>query len=251
MPRKLKDIDVEEISLVRSAANRRKFIILKKEFSKMEWIEILKSFLGEEDEDFKLQDEDIEKAKQLPSGALKAITGALNILNKYKDVFPSDVLNAIKTLTKYAAYAYPEKKSAEPTDEEYIEDLVEKAGAKLSKATKVQLLKIKKIVDDLLDQTQKSTKDKYGDLPEEVQKALDEYERLKKAEEERIRKAKEEEEKKQKEEFENLKKEIEELKKSIEKKKRVRKGIEGQDDDGEDDDNTPKWPSLTGQTKED
>jgi len=207
------------------------------------FIEILKSFFEED-----LKEEEIEKAKKLPDAALKAISGALNILNKYKDVFPEDVLNAIKTLTRYASYAYPEK-SAELSDEEFVE-MLEKAGAKLSKATKEQLLKIKKIIDELLGE--KDVAKKYGDLPEEVVKKLEDYERLKAEEEERVRKAKEEEEKKKQKELEELKKKVEELEKAIEKKARVRKGIESQDDDDNSgDDGGVKWPSLISISKGD
>ena len=207
-----------------------------------EFVDILKSFFEEG-----LKEEEIEKAKKLPDEALKAISGALKILNKYKDVFPDDVVSAIKTLTKYASYAYPEK-SAKMTDDEFLQEL-EKAGAKLSKATKEQLVKIKKIIDELLGE--KDVAKKYGDLPEDVTKKLEEYEQLKAEKEEQLKKAKEEEEKKKQQEIEDLKKKVEELEKAIEKKARVRKGIESQDDDDDSGSDGPKWPSLINLAKGD
>lgn len=262
MPRKLEDIDVEEISLVGSAANRRRFLILKKEIQ-MGWLELLKSFLGgeEENEEFKLTEEDIAKAKEMSESAIKAISGALNILNKYKDVFPPDVIAAMKTLTKYAAYGYPEKKSAELEDEEFTKYLIEKAGAKLSKATIEQLEKIKDIVEKLIGAKDKDVKkgltdDEYEKLPADIKVRLARATELEEAEKDRVKKAQENEEAEREKRIKTLEDEIAELKKSRGKKK----GLKPEEDDDEhddkdkdeDDDYTksvkknkgPLWPSL-------
>ena len=226
----------------------------------MDLAEILKSILGEDDEHLEilmkiakgedLTDEDIAKAKEIPEKALKAIGGALNILDKYKDDYPQDILNAIKTLAKYAAYGYgkyPAKKGM--TDEELLAELTdfEKAGAKLSKATIEQIKKIIDICQKLVGEKEKKIK-KEGDekLSPETIKKLEEYERLRKAEEDRIKKEKEDAEKAKQKEVDELKRRIEKL----EKRKPVKKGIEGQDEDEDKDDDTPRWPSLTGSEEE-
>jgi len=52
MPRKIFDIDISEITLCKSPANRKKFFIKKsKEKPMKEFIENLKKFVAEEDED--------------------------------------------------------------------------------------------------------------------------------------------------------------------------------------------------------
>lgn len=258
MPRKLEDIDVEEISLVESAANRRRFLILKKE-TQMEWIESLKKFLdgGDEDEEFKLKDEDIAKAKEMDEKAIKAISGALNILEKYKDVFPQDVLNAMKTLTKYAAYGYPEKKKSELEGEEYAKELIEKAGAKLSKATREQLEKIMKIIEDLIGKKEDSAKEDFDKLPDkEVKVRLAKLASMEDAEKERIRKEEEEKDKDREGRIKTLEDEIKKLKKGRGESDQLKDEDDDEDDDkdkGGDDDpykkavkknKGPLWPSF-------
>jgi Arc/MetJ-type ribon-helix-helix transcriptional regulator len=234
MARKLKDIDVAEISLVDAAANREKFFIVKRRQA-MEFFELLKKFLGDED----VSDEDIAKAKELSEKAIKAIQGALNILTKYKEDMPSDVLNAIKTLTKYASYGYPAKK-AELTQEEFIEEILQKAGARLSKATVEQLKKIQSIVEGLIGEKEKTRKDKFGDVSDEVRERLEKLEKLEKEEADRKKKEKEKADADKQKEIDDLKKRLEKL----EKKKPVRKSVKGQEGDDDEDDDTVKWPSL-------
>lgn len=215
-----------------------------------EFIEELKKFMAEDDEDIEgaLEKEDIEKAEKVPDVAMKAIKGALNILNKYKKDMPDDVLAAIKTLAKYAAYGYPAAKQ---------EDL-DKAGAKLSKTTRDQLAKILGLLKEspkainmlktLLGQ--EVEKDEGGDgdekLNPETLAKLEEYKELKKAKEEELTK---EAEQKQEEKIvgiinkalkdANLK-EIPK-KKSIDDpgegdKKKIKKGADDEDED--------QWPSV-------
>jgi len=241
MPRKLKDIDVAEISLVDNAANQLKFFILKRRQQMDEFIKLLKSFMGEDDEEFKLSEEDIAKAEKLDEKAIKAIQGALNILNKYKDVYPTDILKAIKTLTKYASYgySYPATKS-----EDIIEELtdVEKAGRKLSKATIEQLRKALEIIRGLIKEKEDDIT-KGEKLPPEVVEKLEKLAEYEKAEKERIEKERIEKEKKQEEFIKELKERIEKLEKS----KGIKKSIDGQDDDDKDKDKGVKWPSLISQ----
>jgi len=241
MPRKLEDLDVAEISLVDNAANRKKFYIIKRRKEMEEFVKLLKSFMGEDDEEFKLSEEDIAKAGKLDEKAIKAIQGALNILNKYKDVYPADVLKAIKTLTKYASYgySYPAAKS-----EDIIEELtdVEKAGRKLSKATIEQLRKALEIIESLIKEKEEDVT-KGEKLPPEVVKKLEKLAKLEKAEKERIEKEKEQKEKEREELIKQLKERVEKL----EKMKGIKKSIDSQDDDDKDKDKRVKWPSLVSQ----
>lgn len=228
MPRKLEDILVDELSICEAAANKKKFFIQKQEKKMEELIEILKSFMGEDE----LEEEDIAKAKEMPDAAMKAIKGALNILNKYKDDFPSDILTAIKTLTKYASYGYPAKKEA-LSDEEVIEALekinVEKLETKLSKATKDRIMKIIDQLKEILEIGEKKLKkeiDDFDKLPDDIKTKLIEHQQLKKAEAERIQKEKEDKEKARDEKIEKMEKELEAL-----KKEKVEKlGLEGDED---------------------
>lgn len=248
MARKLKDIDVAEISLVDSAANQEKFFIIKRS-KLMDWIETLKKFLGEDE----LSEEDIAKAEGMPDDEVTAIQKDLDVLSNYDDGMPDDVLTAIRDLAKRASLKGSDGKE-ELTDEEFIEEVIEKAGARFSKATIEQLKKIKDAVEKLLKDQEDLEKDKFGKLPPDVVKKLKRAEDLEKAEKERLIKEKEDSDKAKEKEISDLKKRLEKL----EKKKRVRKGIEGQESDDDDkgetgdvDDDGPKWPSLTSPEEED
>jgi len=154
MARKLKDLDIEEISLVDAGAVRKTFYIKKQRRSLMDLIDILKDMLGPDTE---LSDDEVKKAKELTEDAAKAIAGALKILNKYKDDMPDDVLAAIKTLAKYASYGYPAKKSA---DVDFVVELtdIEKAGARLSKATIEELKKAIEILRGIIGEREENLK---------------------------------------------------------------------------------------------
>ena len=73
MPRKLKEIEADEVSLVDKAANKTKFFILKRSKLMDEFIKILKQWFGED----VLTDEEIAKAKELPNHAFEPPSGAL------------------------------------------------------------------------------------------------------------------------------------------------------------------------------
>lgn len=254
MPRKLFDIDVDEITICESAANRKKFFIKKQEDSMKEFIEELKKFMAEDDEDIEevLTKEDIEKAEKISDKAIKAIKGALNILNKYKADMPDDVLAAIKTLAKYAAYGY-----GYPAKKEDEEDL-EKAGAKLSKTTRDQIQKaldhikespkavvVLKTLLGLEVKKEEEGEEKTGDeerISPEIQAKLERLAELEKAEKERVEK---ESEKKQKEDIQKM---IDERLEQLElKEKPTKKSIDGQDDDEKNkgaDDEEDEYPSI-------
>lgn len=127
MSKRLTDIEVEEVSLVRRAANRRKFLLLKED-DVDELVELLKLALENEDD----VDEALGKAK-LSDKAAKAVKGALKLLNAYKDELPDDILKTLADLGGYG-YAEPEKKGDDEDDDEDLEkmdDLPEWAAEKI------------------------------------------------------------------------------------------------------------------------
>jgi len=225
-----------------------------------EFIEELKKFMAEDDEDIEevLTKEDIEKAEKLSDKVIKVIKGALNILNKYKADMPDDVLTAIKALAKYAAYGY-----GYPVKKEEKEDL-EKAGAKLSKTTRVQIQRaldyfkespkgigVLKTLLGLGVEKEEEGDEKIGDekktgdeerISPEIQAKLEKLAELEKAEKERLEK---ELEKKQKDDIQKM---IDERLEQLElKEKPTKKSIDGQEDDekkGADDEEEDEYPSI-------
>lgn len=239
MPRKLKEIEADEVSLVDKAANKTKFFILKRSKLMDEFIKILKQWFGED----VLTDEEIAKAKELPTEIVKAAKSALESLSEHKDVYPDNYLDALNVVVKGALI---ERKITVTDETEFdIEKLTEE---QFSKATLKQLKKLKEIVDGLLTAKEDTTKSKDGEkLSDEMVAKLEELEEYKRKEKEATEKAATEEKEKEQERLKKLESEIEELK----KKRGVKKGIEGQEGDKEDgDEDTPKWSSLTkGQAK--
>lgn len=234
MPRKLKEIEADEVSLVDKAANKTKFFILKRSKLMDEFIKILKQWFGED----VLTDEEIAKAKELPTETVEAATSALESLSEHKDVYPDDYLDALNMIIKGALI---ERKITVTDETEFdIEKLTEE---QFSKATLKQLKKLKEIVDGLLKAKEETTKSKDGEkLSDEVVAKLEELDEYKRKEKEAAEKTAADEKKKEQEEIQKLKDDIEELK----KKRGVKKGIEGQEGGKEDDDeDTPKWTSLT------
>lgn len=145
--RKLEDIVVEEISLVAVPATRKQFYIKKGEEEMDEFNILYKSLFGRD-----LTEVELAKAKELPEDALKAVKAAAKTLDKYKEDFGADLKGALETLVKYSSYGYPAKKSDEDVSKEMIAELtdVEKAGKRLSKATRDQLEKMVEILKSLL-----------------------------------------------------------------------------------------------------
>jgi hypothetical protein len=103
--RRLRDIEIEEISLVSKAATRKKFYIVKSQggVNTMEQLEKLLNELNPEGNEIEV----LRKAKdKLPKEMLDELTKAYKPILKYKDDFPDDLLEAIKILGKYASYGY-------------------------------------------------------------------------------------------------------------------------------------------------
>ena len=234
-------------------------IIFKGDNKMKKLSELLIDFIGEDE----LEEEEIEKFekadKKLSPQASKALKGALNILKKFKAEFPDEVKEAINTLAKYAAYGYPAKKK----EDEEEEDL-EKAGAKLSKAT-MELIKsvvekgkpLEKAIKALSALIQKDAgksaemialEEKLDATLDKIDKLLKKKKKTKKEkkeeeEDEDEDEDKDEEEEDEDEEVEEAEKELKKLKKRIKKleeKKGSKKSLKGQDDDEEEDEDEEK-----------
>jgi len=250
MARKLKDMDIEAIALVDKAANRKKFYIIKrnkpKETKTMDIAKILKAFFGAD----AVKEETITKAQELPEAKVQAIGEALEVFTKYDhDEFPEDLIEASRNLANEALSPVQIDKEAELSDEQ----IIEKAGAALSKATRAQLERIKAIVDKMLEAKEKKAAADHKDLPEDVVRKLAELDELKEANEKAELAKKEEKEKARDTEIEELKKQLTTITEKL-KERGVKKGLTDddlEDDDlkeGKDDKNKKKvgqWPSLS------
>ena len=178
--RKLKNMEIDEVSLVKTPANNRFFFFVKSELAEKmksgattvssepeaekmldkreedtDAIEILKSLSDDEVDpdklDFaeeyleltgeKLNEDQIEKAGELPAKVLAAIKGAFRILNTYRDDLPENVKNALSLLGKYTAGKYPHPAPYQKTgdDDEMNDEEMKKIGKKMSKADATKL----------------------------------------------------------------------------------------------------------------
>lgn len=228
--------------------------------------DLLDSYFDEE-VSFAPEEFELEKAEELSDKALNAIKGALKLISKYKADFPDDLKGAVGVLAKYASYGYgyPAKKKAEVKKEEDKKEEdkdIEKSGKALSKDTvgKIKnvvkainsLNSVLKALNDLLPEEDREKLEKSAvvegkDADKEFKNALDGVSDIAKKLEKKL------EEKDQT--IEKLGKDLEEKDKgmtklskrleTLEKEKGIKKTIEGQDDDG-DDENKPKkkWSSF-------
>ena len=238
MPQKLKDIDIEEVSLVNLAANRKKFCILKGE-TMDKLLEILKA-MG-----IVPTPEEIEKIKRLPAATATSLEGALPNISKYADDMPEAVLEALKTIAKAAVMSGPEGEGGEP------ELTIEKIGARLSKATKDELTKLKTacknaetIVDALLADGSEDAKKYAGLDAKTLITKLQKADATEAAEAEAVAKAKETPAPDPKDaKISDLTARLEKL----EKARGPKTGIKGQETDAETTEKADKpfWPSLT------
>jgi len=238
---KIKDLDIDEISLVDRAANRRKFAITKKERKEMfeKLIEILKNWLTPEE-----ITEDLQAGiKAMPEDVQKAHLATLTILEEYndEDVMPAEFKKALTEMVKATVTPVPETKAV---DELTLDTFIEKAGAVFSSATKSQIEKVIAALQSLLgtskDDDEKKKAENKNLTPEQIA-ALAKAEAIIAAEDAKERKAKEDKEKARDEALDKMAKEIAELKKV--------KGTSKQLDDKDEKDETKKavvdkFPSL-------
>lgn len=106
MSRKLRDLEIEEISLVNKAATGRKFMIIKSAevIALKEIADLIEEFSDEVfDETFGRGD--FEK-KDIPQKVTDKLKEALETLNKYKDDFPDDLKSGVDLLLKFVAVSY-------------------------------------------------------------------------------------------------------------------------------------------------
>ena len=231
MPRKMYDIDVDEITLTGSTANRKQFFIKKSKEKPMEkFIEILKGFVEDEDGD-ELTTEEIKKAEALGKEPMELIENALNTFEEYRESMPDDLLAATRILVKQATFVDP------PVTKEALE----KAGAALSKANKAALTKVldflkggssaiaslQTLLGLKVEKTKTVIDDDSENLSDETVAKLEELDQLKKTEKDRIEK---EEKEKKKTEADDKQALIERVE-ALEKGKPVKKSIDKEGDD--------------------
>jgi len=258
MPRKLYDIDVDEITICASTANRKQFFIKKSKEKPMEkFVELIKGFVVDEDDD-ELTKEEIAKAEALEKDPKAVIENAVNTFEEYKESMPDDLLAATKILVKQATFVEI------PAS---IEEL-KKAGATLSKANKAALTKVldflkgaspaiaslQTLLGLKVEKTEPVVDDDGEKLSAETEAKLDKLEAFEKAETERIEK----EEKEAKEKAEKDAQSVEDRLEALETGKPVKKSIDDKGDNDDDDDKDDKdkkklkkdddeednWPSL-------
>lgn len=246
--RKIKDIEADEISLVDKSANRLKFFITKRRKIVMdELIKILKTMFGKD----AISDDQISKVQGLPEEKATLLKTALEKIGSYEDVdFPEDLEGALNDIVKLAAFEYPV-----PVPAEFDIEDIEKAGKTLSKATLAQLRKVAEIVKGLIGDKEDANKGADGEkLSDATLAKLEKLAAFEKAEAEALKKTEEDEKKKTTDELADLKKRLE----KVEKKKPVKKGLEGQTGEGDDEDEDTKkaddtfeWKSLTSASADD
>lgn len=237
MPRKLFDIDVDEITLTGSTANRKQFFIKKSKEKIMDkFIKALKGFVEDEDGD-ELTTEEIAKAEALGKEPREVIENALSTFEEYRESMPDDLLAATRILVKQASII----------DAPISKEALEKAGATLSKANKAALTKVldflkgggpaiaslQALLGLKVEKTEQVVDDNGEKLSAETEAKLEKLEEFEKAEKERI----ETEQAEIKKKAEEKEKELEERLEALEKQKGIKKSI---DQKGDEDDEKKK-----------
>jgi hypothetical protein len=138
MARKLKDIDIHEISLVDYPANKKKFYLRKRSQEMDTLKKQLVAFLGDSEPEL------VEKFASR-NAEEKDLSDALDTLVEFKDDLPPDILKAARAIVKRAM--------AETEPEDGPIDIA-KFGARLSKQTKDRLNEIKACVEKLLAESE-------------------------------------------------------------------------------------------------
>lgn len=236
MARKLFDIDIDEITLCKSPAIRKKFFIKKKEEPMKELIESLKKFMAEDEDkvDEALTKEEIAKLEKLDDDTAKELKEALDTLEGYKlNDIPDDALGAIRTFAKHASCGHL---PANVVKVNLLDELtnVEKAGARFSKATIEQLKKVRDIMTKLIGDKEAAVNKGHKELPDDVKSRLEELETLKAAEKERLEKEKKDKDEAAEARIKKLEERLDKKDEEIEalrKKKGVKTSIDGHKDD--------------------
>lgn len=175
--KKLRDIEVNEVSFVDRPANKTQFLIVKSDGHKRTiqmndaLVTLLKEYLGVETLDF---DEEITKAD---SGVnVKAISDAVTELQKYSNDLPEKLAGAQSVLVKHAVMSLLGKDTSDKGKEG--EDM-DKAGKKHSNATTAELLDIRAKVTALLDPDDIEKADEELKLTDTEKRIIKEHDELK------------------------------------------------------------------------
>ena len=106
MGRKLRDLEIDEISLVDKAATRKKFMIIKSaEVIQLKKIADLIEEFSDEVFDETFGREDFEK-KDIPQAVKDELKKALEAINRYREDLPSDLKSGMDLLLKFVAVSY-------------------------------------------------------------------------------------------------------------------------------------------------
>ena len=228
---KIRDLDIDEISLVDRAANRRRFAITKKEKNEMftKLIELLKNWMKPED----ITDEVQTAIKAIPEDELKKHVAALEILQEYNDpeVMPADFKGVLTGMVK-AVYLPAADKKEDKDPEITLDMFIEKAGAVFSAATKSQIEKVIAMLQGLVGKDKDDKKKSDDSLTDEQRAKLARADEILKAEEDRKSKEKTAVEKAREDRIVGMEKTIAELKKT--------RGTSSQLDEGDEDDEGKK-----------
>lgn len=127
MTKRLRDLDVAEVSLVPKGANRKKFLLLKEEeVSNMpDMQEILRAVL-ETELDNEVAVEEVLKTASLSEQAASAIKGALRLLEAYKDELPKDIM---QTLAGLVGYGYPAPTQKTEKEDDKMNPIIKADGS--------------------------------------------------------------------------------------------------------------------------
>lgn len=206
------------------------------------FLTVLKKLIGEEE----VTEAKILKLKNLPDEAITTLTESLEQIAEFKDDYPQPLLQSVQSITKLATIDTPEM---EVKEIDFIGELtdVEKAGARLNKATVGQLKKIKEIITKVLGDLEDTAKGDHEDLPDDVVAKLAKLDKIEKETEEAKKIAATKKEKALQEKIEKLESDIEILKKQP-KTKATKQGL-NPDEDPDDEGKLEKsektlWPSI-------
>lgn len=176
---KLSDLDVFEVSLVDSPANKQRYLVVKSEDGddpdpddedELDLEKAKDKDKDEEDEEAKKQKKKPEDEEEKQDAAINAIKGALKILNKHLDGLPSAAKKAVSTLADLAGYGYEAPKKTQKSNEDALKEVVKERDdlkAEIEKAdTRIQQLENREIERELTE----VAKGMIGDVAENVKR---------------------------------------------------------------------------------
>ena len=118
-PTELTDLDIDEISLVKSGANRKRFHIIRKNAPKGDSMEesqiaeVLKADLGNEDT---LREGILKTTPELSTNATDAMVGIVKLATSYAEELPSDIFDTLAKASGFEKAKTETKKQPLPAD---------------------------------------------------------------------------------------------------------------------------------------